>query len=66
VTSNDGSRAGLTSAEAARRLIQYGPNDPAPKKQRSHLVDLLSQFGSPLVAILIFASVVSIFALSET
>src|SRR5450755_3531467 len=61
VTSNDASRAGLSSAEAARRLIQYGPNDPAPKKQRSHLVDLLLQFANPLVAILIFASVVSIF-----
>jgi Mg2+-importing ATPase len=61
VTSNDASRAGLSSAEAARRLVQYGPNDPAPKKQRSHLVDLLLQFANPLVAILIFASVVSIF-----
>ena len=42
--------AGLTSAEAARRLAQYGPNDPAPKKQRSHLVELLAQFASPLDA----------------
>jgi P-type Mg2+ transporter len=52
---------GLSSAEAARRLVEYGPNDPAPKKQRSQLVDLLLQFANPLVAILIFASVVSIF-----
>ena len=53
--------AGLTSAEAARRLVQYGPNDPAPKKERSHLVELLLQFANPLVAILLFASIVSAF-----
>jgi Mg2+-importing ATPase len=53
--------AGLTSAEAARRLTQYGPNDPAPKKQRSQLTELLLQFANPLVAILLFASVVSAF-----
>jgi len=51
----------LDSAEAARRLAQYGPNDPAPKKRRSHLVELLLQFANPLVAILLFASVVSAF-----
>jgi Mg2+-importing ATPase len=60
VTSID-SAAGLNSEEAARRLDQYGPNDPAPKKQRSHLVELLLQFANPLVAILLFASVVSAF-----
>ncbi len=53
--------AGLNSAEAARRLAQFGPNDPAPKKQRSHLVELLLQFANPLVAILLFASIVSAF-----
>ena len=53
--------AGLSGAEAARRLIQYGPNDPAPKKQRSQLVELLLQFTNPLVATLLFASVVSVF-----
>ena len=55
-------RSGLTSAEAARRLAQYGPNDPAPKKQRSHLVELLLQFANPLVAILLLASIASAFA----
>ncbi|MDB4974835.1 MAG: magnesium-translocating P-type ATPase [Myxococcaceae bacterium] len=52
---------GLSSTEAARRLDQYGPNDPTPKKQRSHLVELLLQFANPLVAILLFASIVSAF-----
>ncbi|MEI9948771.1 MAG: magnesium-translocating P-type ATPase [Pseudomonadota bacterium] len=55
------SQAGLDSTEAARRLVQYGPNDPAPKKRRSQLVELLLQFANPLVSILLFASVVSAF-----
>ncbi len=55
------SRTGLTSAEAARRLADVGPNDPTPKKDRSHLVELLLQFANPLVLILLFASVVSVF-----
>jgi len=50
---------GLTSAEAERLLGEYGPNDPSPKKQRSHIVELLLQFANPLVAILLLASVVS-------
>ncbi len=53
--------AGLTAAEADRRLAQYGPNDPAPQKQRSQVVDLLLQFANPLVAILLLASIVSAF-----
>lgn len=51
--------AGLDSAEAARRLSQYGPNEPVSTKQRSHWLELLLQFANPLVAILLFASVVS-------
>jgi Mg2+-importing ATPase len=61
VTSTEPAHAGLTTAEATRRLGQYGPNDPAPRKQRSHLTELLLQFANPLVAILLFASVVSAF-----
>lgn len=61
VISTEPDRAGLTAAEAARRLARYGPNDPAPQKQRSHLVELLLQFANPLVAVLLFASVVSVF-----
>ena len=54
--------SGLTSDEATRRLAQYGRNDPAPQKQRSHLMELLLQFANPLVAVLLFAAVVSAFA----
>ncbi|HET6332069.1 MAG TPA: cation-transporting P-type ATPase, partial [Polyangiales bacterium] len=61
IATSTASERGLTSAEAARKLAQYGPNDPTPKKQRSHLTELLLQFANPLVAILLFASVVSAF-----
>jgi Mg2+-importing ATPase len=52
---------GLSTEEAARRLAQVGPNDPAPGKPRSRLGELLMQFANPLVAILLLASVVSFF-----
>lgn len=61
VTSIEQSRAGLSTAEAARRSIQYGPNDPAPKRQRSQFAEVLSQFANPLILILLFAGVVSAF-----
>jgi Mg2+-importing ATPase len=53
------SHNGLNSEEAASRLAEVGPNDPAAQKQRSHLVEFLVQFANPLVVILLFASVVS-------
>jgi P-type Mg2+ transporter len=62
VTTPEPSRAGLSSTEAARRLAEYGPNDPAPNKQRSHLVEALLQFANPLVVILLLAGIVSAFA----
>lgn len=54
-------QTGLTSAEAARRLLAAGPNDPAPAERTSVLFDLAMQFANPLVAVLLFASVVSSF-----
>jgi P-type Mg2+ transporter len=61
MTSSTPPPTGLSSTEAARRLARYGPNDPSPHKQRSRLVELLLQLANPLVAILLFASVVSAF-----
>ena len=55
------STQGLTTTEAARRLEESGPNDPAPKEHHSQLLELASQFANPLVAILLLASVVSAF-----
>jgi Mg2+-importing ATPase len=50
---------GLTSAEAATRLAEIGPNDPSPRRERSHLVELLLLFANPLVVILLIAGIVS-------
>ena len=50
---------GLTSAEAARRLAQYGPNEPVPVRRFSALQQFLRLFANPLVLILLVAALVS-------
>jgi len=50
---------GLTSAEAARRLAQYGPNEAVSVRQFSALVQLVQLFANPLVIILLVASAIS-------
>lgn len=55
------SARGLTSAEAARQRALHGPNEPSPKRQRSHVVELVLELANPLALILIGASVVSAF-----
>lgn len=57
-----GSIDGLSDAEAARRLQQYGPNTLKAGRQLTALCLLLNQFKSPLVLILVFAVIVSAFA----
>jgi Mg2+-importing ATPase len=52
---------GLTGEEARWRYIQYGANLLKPKKRANALSLLLSQFKSPIILILIFASVLSFF-----
>lgn len=52
---------GLSAAEAARRLAEYGPNDPAPSRQRSTVITLLLLFLNPLVVVLLIAAVFSAF-----
>ncbi len=54
------SSAGLTTAEAAERLRRDGPNALGGEGRRGPLAVLVSQFASPLVLILVAASVVSI------
>jgi P-type Mg2+ transporter len=51
---------GLTSVEASRRLRQDGPNALGGEGRRGPLAVLLGQFASPLVVILVLASLVSI------
>jgi Mg2+-importing ATPase len=50
---------GLTEEEAARRLREFGPNDPAPRRRGELVVELLSLFINPLVVILLVASILS-------
>lgn len=51
--------AGLTSAEAARRLSLYGPNDPAATRRTPAWLQFLARFRNPLVIILLVASALS-------
>lgn len=51
--------SGLTSLEAARRLIEYGPNEPAPVHRLSAVLQLFHLFANPLVIILLVASAIS-------
>jgi Mg2+-importing ATPase len=52
---------GLTQDEATRRLGQYGPNTLEVRRRGSGLGLFLGQFKSPIVLILIFASIMSAF-----
>jgi Ca2+-transporting ATPase len=52
--------SGLNTAEAAKRLEQYGPNELADREQRKPLDILTEQFMNPLVWLLLAAAVGSI------
>src|SRR5437899_3216603 len=53
------SARGLTAREAEARLRESGPNDPAPRKARSGVVEIALYLANPLVVILLLAAVVS-------
>src|SRR5579859_7879890 len=55
----ESSEQGLTSEEARRRQEKYGPNDTSGVKRSSAVVQFLRLFLNPLVAILLFAGLVS-------
>ena len=50
---------GLSSAEANRRLQQYGANRLVPATQRSVLLQFLAHFKNPLVLVLLMAAGIS-------
>ena len=52
---------GLTSEEAQKRLEKFGPNELAKPREFSEIKLFLSQFKSPLVYILLFAGIVTLF-----
>ncbi|HEY9607016.1 MAG TPA: magnesium-translocating P-type ATPase [Allocoleopsis sp.] len=53
--------AGLSRQDAKQRLSDYGANSLKQKQKSSPLMLLLNQFKSPIILILIFAAVLSIF-----
>ncbi|MBX9781761.1 MAG: magnesium-translocating P-type ATPase [Chitinophagaceae bacterium] len=56
---------GLTDEEAAKRIKQFGKNTIHTDKHKHALLELLSHFKSPLIIILLIATVIS-YSLGET
>jgi Mg2+-importing ATPase len=52
---------GLSETEAKKRLQEYGYNEPARKKKRTVLTQILSKFLNPLVIVLLIIAAFSIF-----
>lgn len=53
------SAAGLSAAEAAKRLQEYGPNELMEKKKKTLLMMFLDQFKDFMILVLIAAAVIS-------
>ncbi|MFI5145132.1 MAG: magnesium-translocating P-type ATPase [Ignavibacteria bacterium] len=58
------SASGLTEEEAQNRIEEFGHNEPAKKKKRTILYQILSKFVNPLVIVLVLIGVLS-FVLAE-
>lgn len=54
-------KVGLTSQEAAQRLKEHGPNELLEKSVHSSWQIFLDQFASPLIYMLLFAGLVTLF-----
>ncbi len=54
-------QAGLSAVEASSRLARFGPNSLKPAKGFTTLSLLLGQFKSPIIIILLFATVLAFF-----
>ncbi len=52
---------GLTTDEAKKRLLDYGANRLKPQKRSDAFTLLIAQFKSPIILILLFATVLSLF-----
>ena len=53
------SHAGLSDEEAARRLLEVGPNELAARERPNYAAVALRQLADPLVALLVTAAVIS-------
>jgi Mg2+-importing ATPase len=58
--------SGLTSAEAQRRLTQFGENRISSQRRAGALALFIAQFKSPIILILIGAAIVSLFLQDRT
>jgi len=54
-------KQGLTSEEAQKRLEKFGPNELAKPREFSEIKLFLFQFKSPLIYVLVFAGIVTLF-----
>jgi Mg2+-importing ATPase len=52
---------GLSEEEAKKRILEYGHNEPAKKKKRTILIQVLSKFVNPLVIVLLIIAGFSLF-----
>jgi len=57
---------GLTTAEARRRLVEFGENRISSERRAGALTLFLAQFKSPIILILIGAAIVSLFLQDRT
>lgn len=55
------SEKGLSDQEANNRILEYGLNEPAKKKKRTALRQILSKFLNPLVIVLLIIGAFSLF-----
>ncbi|MCL4862547.1 MAG: magnesium-translocating P-type ATPase [Caldilineaceae bacterium] len=62
LTALKSSPTGLSSGEAQRRLQQFGPNSLKVRRRATALGLFVNQFKNPLVLILVFGAIVSVFA----
>ncbi|MEK7639861.1 MAG: magnesium-translocating P-type ATPase [Patescibacteria group bacterium] len=58
--------SGLTTAEANTRLLKFGPNSVSSKAKLRPIVAFVKKFNSPLLIILMGASVISFFTGNQT
>jgi hypothetical protein len=58
--------AGLTSAEARRRLAEFGENRIRNERRAGVLTLFIAQFKSPIILILVGAAIVSLFLQDRT
>ncbi|MDE3155194.1 MAG: magnesium-translocating P-type ATPase [Acidobacteriota bacterium] len=57
---------GLSTAEAAQRLAEWGANEPVPRRRQHAVIRLLLLFANPLILILLTAAIVSAFLRQPT